>query len=152
MFSAKETFDLAVKLEENGERFYRSAMNKISDTRLRAVFALLADEEIKHKEWFLRNRDNLTPGKGDLLLQEAERTLLSGIVGDQTFSLDDADLSELHRAEDLINLAREFERDTVLFFEMIRSIVPDPDTLKHLDEIIEEEYRHIQFLDEYEGK
>lgn len=152
MFSSKEIFDLAVKIEENGERFYRNALTKISGTSLHAIFEWLADEEIKHKEWFLRQRDQLPPGKGDPSLQEAESKLLSGIVGDQAFSLKEVDLSEIHRVEALIDLAREFEEDTVLFFEMIRSVISDPETLKRLDEIIEEEHRHIQILDEYEGK
>lgn len=152
MFSAKEIFDLAVKIEENGERFYRNALTKVSGTHLDALFAWLADEEVKHKEWFLRNRDKLPPGNGESSLQEAGSTLLSGIVGDQTFSLKEADLSGFHRDEDLIALAQEFEKDTILFFEMIRSVVSDPETLKHLDEIIEEEYRHIQLLDEYKEK
>ena len=128
MFSAKEIFDLAVKIEENGERFYRNALTKVPDTRLHALFEWLADEEVKHKEWFLCNRDKLPPGNGESPLQKAGSTLLSGIVGDQTFSLKEADLSGFHRAENLIALAKEFEEDTILFFEMIRSVVSDPET------------------------
>jgi len=152
MFSAREIFDLAVKIEENGAHFYRDALTKVSCTRLHALFEWLADEEIKHKEWFLSHRDTLPPRDLDPSLQEAERTLLAGIMGDQAFSLKDADLFELHRAEDLIALAQEFERDTILFFEIIRGMVSDSETLKQLDEIIEEEHRHIKLLDEYEEK
>jgi len=152
MFSAKEIFDLAVKIEENGERFYRNALTGISDTRLRDLFGWLADEEVKHREWFMKNREKLPAEKSGLSLQEEESAILASIVGDQTFSLDEADLSEFHHSEDLIALAQEFEKDTILFFEMIRSAVSDPETLKHLDEIIEEEHRHIQLLDECKEK
>ena len=82
-------------------------------------------------------------------MQEAASTFLTGILGDQTFSLKEADLSKLHRVEDLIALATEFEKDTIIFFEMIRGVLSDPETLKHLAEIIQEEQRHIQLLDEY---
>ncbi len=152
MFSAREIFDLAIKIEENGERLYRNALIKVSGTRLHALFEWLADEEIKHKEWFLCNRDKLIPGDLDPSLLEAESAILAGIVGDQAFSLKEADLSEFHRAEDLIALAQEFEEDTILFFEMLRDVVSDPETRKRLDEIIEEEQRHIQLLKEYEEK
>ncbi len=37
-------------------------------------------------------------------------------------------------------------------FEIIQSVLSDPETLKHLTEIIQEEQRHIQLLDEYEKK
>lgn len=149
MFSVKEIFDLAVKIEENGERFYRKALADVSDTRLRDLFGWLADEEIRHREWFISNRDRLHSGQ-DIFLEEAQSAVLTEIVGDQTFSLEEAELPKLHRTEDLIDLAREFEKDTIIFFEMIRSVLSDPETLKRLEEIIEEEKRHIELLDEYE--
>lgn len=152
MFSAKEIFDLAIKIEENGARFYRNALPTVSDTPLHTLFEWLADEEIKHKEWFIGHRNQVPPGDLESSLQEAQSTLLAGIMGNQVFSLDEADLTSFHRVGDLLALAQEFEKDTILFFEMLRGLVSDPETLKRLDAIIEEEQHHIQLLKEYEEK
>ena len=76
---------------------------------------------------------------------------MQGILGEESFSLKEADLKNLGGIENLINLAIEFERDTVLFFEMFESFLEDRESLEHLNKIIEEEKRHIQVLVEYLG-
>lgn len=148
MFTAEEIFDFAVRIEENGGRFYREAKRKVSDPGLRAFFDWLSQEEFKHREWFLQCRDNLPSQKGDDPLQEESRAILRDIIGSQTFCLEEADLSQLHTPGDLLALAEEFEKDTVLFFELMKSLAHEHETLKHLDVIIEEERRHIEMITE----
>ena len=46
----------------------------------------------------------------------------------------------------LIELAIEFEKDTVLFYEMLRPFIGDPTVLDQLDEIIAEENDHVSKL------
>jgi rubrerythrin len=82
---------------------------------------------------------------------EIDEAMLQDLVGDQTFSLDDADLSELDTVESLIELAVELEKDTILFYQMLQAFIEDSDTLEELNEIIAEENRHIEILREYEG-
>lgn len=148
MYTTEEIFEFAVHIEENGERFYRDAQLKVSDPGLRSLFEWLRQEEVKHRDWFLQCRDNLPPEKGDPILIEASRSILKDIIGDQTFSLEEVDLSKIHTPEDLLAIAEEFEKDTVLFFELIKNLVHEPGTLKHLEEIIEEERGHIQMIKE----
>ena len=54
--------------------------------------------------------------------------------------------------EALLQLCIEFEKDTILFYEMIGSFIEDNETSEKLDEIIEEENRHIELLEEFEEK
>ena len=49
--------------------------------------------------------------------------MLQRVLGDQTFSLKDVDFSKIDQIEDVIKLAIEFERDTVVFYEMIESFI-----------------------------
>ena len=51
----------------------------------------------------------------------------------------------------LFQTAIEFERDTILFFEMIQALVGHAKESEALKEIIEEEYRHINLLRRCEG-
>jgi rubrerythrin len=49
----------------------------------------------------------------------------------------------MERIKDLFKVAIEFERDTVIFYEMIRAMIEYDETSADLNQIIEEETRHI---------
>jgi len=46
----------------------------------------------------------------------------------------------------LLELAIEFEKDTILFYQMLRSFIDDREVLNGLDNIVEEESRHVDEL------
>jgi len=62
----------------------------------------------------------------------------------QSFSLREADFTEMRNLEELLALAAEFERDKVMFYEMLRPFIEDPETVTFLEKILSEENRHIQ--------
>jgi rubrerythrin len=70
-------------------------------------------------------------------------------LGDQAFSIKDADFSKIEDINSLLELSVEFEKDTILFYEMLRAFIDDEETLSQLDKIIEEEKRHVQLLEEF---
>lgn len=146
MFSIREILGLAVKLEKNGELFYRAALSRFSEPSLVSLLGWLADEELRHKEWFMRKKSDLKPEGEDRELDEIEDELLRDILGDQTFSLQEVDLSTIHDEETLLNIAIEFENDTILFYRMLLTMIEDRETNEKLSEIIQEEDRHIQSL------
>ena len=70
-------------------------------------------------------------------------------MGDQAFSIKDADFSKTEDINSLLELSVEFEKDTALFYEMLSAFIDDEETLNQLDKIIEEEKRHVQLLEEF---
>ena len=52
VLNASEIFQFAVRIEENGEKFYRDTAEKFGNDRFKELFLALADEEGKHKEIF----------------------------------------------------------------------------------------------------
>lgn len=151
MFSIREIIDIAIKIEKNGENFYREAIEKVPNKELKPVLLFLADQEHEHIKWFEKLKARMNTTDGNLKVAEISESMLQGLVGDQTFSLDDASLSELDSVESLIEMAIELENDTILFYQMLQTFIEDSDTLKGLDEIIAEESRHIEILREYGG-
>jgi rubrerythrin len=149
MFSIREIIDIAIKIEKNGENFYREAMEKISKPELKPALLFLADQEREHAQWFEKLKHKTKTAEGNRKVDEIGEAMLQNLVGDQTFSLDDADLSELDTVESLIELAIELEKDTILFYQMLQSFIQDSDVLEGLNEIIAEENRHIEMLREY---
>ena len=151
MFTTREIFALAVQIERNGEAFYRDAAKKVSSADLQALFERLADEEVSHMETF-RQKEAALPdserkegGHG-----EAGEAILQGLLGDQAFSLQEVDLSALKEQEDLIAAAVEFEKDTILFYDIISAFIEDSQTSARIREIKEEENRHIALLEAYD--
>jgi rubrerythrin len=47
----------------------------------------------------------------------------------------------------LIDVLVEFEKDTILFYEMLSGFIPAPEVLSQLQTIIAEEKRHITQLE-----
>ena len=149
MFSAREIIDMAIKIERNGENYYRQAIAKVTDESLQSLFLFLADEEYEHARRFEAFKQRIKDSDEDRKLAEISGTMLQNVVGNQRFSLDDADLAKLDSTEKLIGIAIEFEKDSILFYEMLQSFVEDPETLGELTEIIAEENRHIEMLNDY---
>lgn len=150
MFTIREVYDLAIQIERNGEAFYRDAVTKASNPALKALFEHLADEEVTHIETFRRKKDALGPAQDRAGLDESGTAILQGLLGDQTFSLKEVNLYEIKGEKELISVAVEFEKDTILFYEMISAFIEDPQTTTRIKEITEEENRHVQLLEAHE--
>jgi rubrerythrin len=142
MFSLKDIIDIAVRIEQNGERVYRKAAGNISDPPLQSMLNWLADEEARHIEWFAALKE-AAPDGGDYPEQEKMgKELLQNAVGAHSFALEDADFLDMEKIEDLIETAIEFEKDTALFYKMLQPLIEDQKTLDQLHDIIQEEENH----------
>ncbi len=147
MFSVTEIFDIAIQLEENGERLYRMAAEHVTDEGLRTMLSWLADEEVRHRARFveMKRSTNLLKRR-DQWTDEASGAILQSVIGDHAFSLDDLDPETLEDEAALMRLAVEFEEDGILFYEMIRSFVSEPEVLLQLNAILEEERKHVELF------
>lgn len=141
---------MAIQLEKNAETFYREALARLSIPTLEPVLSCLADEERDHAEWFERLKRMLEEARAGGDKGELNGATLRSLVGDQKFSLADADLSEIESVEELIELAIEHEKDTILFYQMLQTFIENPETIKELDEVIAQEEQHIKLLRECE--
>jgi len=146
MFSIREIIDMAIQLEKNAETFYRAAVAKMSTPSLEPVLICLANEERDHAEWFERLKRVAEEAEAGGQRGEISGEALRSLVGDQKFSLAEVDLSKIESAQELIELAIEHQKDTILFYQMLQSFIDNPETVKELDEIIAEEDQHIKLL------
>lgn len=147
MFSITEVFDIAIQLEENGERLYRMASEQVADESLRTMLNWLADEEDRHRARFVEmKRGTKAFATSVQWADEASGAILQSVIGDHAFSLDDLDPATLGNETELMRLAIEFEEDGILFYEMIRSFVSEPSALLHLDAILAEERQHVDLF------
>ena len=146
MFLTGDIIELAIHIEQNAEAVYRNALKKISDPKLVSILQWLADEEVTHAKWFRQLKQTVNTEVKDPAVEAMGKSILSDVLGSQSFSLKEADFSEMRRLEDLISLAVEFEKDKVLFYKMLRPFIEDSATLDFLENIIAEETHHIRQL------
>jgi rubrerythrin len=152
MFTLEEICNLGIQIERNGEKFYRDALKQPWSTPLASMLNMLAEEEARHVDFFVKQKEKLSAEGGDPELESMGREMLKEVLGSETFSLKETDLSKIRSIEQLRQTALEFERDTIVFYEMIRAFLAERETAEQLDAIIEEENKHIRLLEEYQGK
>lgn len=148
MFTSREILDIALKIEKNGEAVYRQAIQDLVNPDIARRLTWMADEEARHAEWFMKLQSQLSTHKDQIALDEMNSDVLQNIIGKQSFTLQDIDFPGVDDMRSLINIFIEFEKDGILFYEMLRTFVKDRDVLESLDQIIAEEYRHIETLQE----
>jgi len=149
LFTIKEVIDLAIRIEKNGEAVYRSAIERISNPTLVSLLEWMADEEVSHAKWFSELKQEVETLSRNPFIEEMSRELLNDTFGEQSFSLKEVDFSQVDRINDLINIFIEFEKDSILFYEMLQPFIQSEDTLVTLNKIIAEEKRHIEQLREF---
>jgi rubrerythrin len=149
VFEIKEILDLAIRIEKNGEATYRRAIASSATSELAAMLEWMAAEEAQHGQWFAELKAALDTGIRNLFLEKMSRELFDDLVGSQSFSLKEVDFTQITGLDELVSIFIEFERDTVLFYEMIMPFIEDGGTRAHLQTIIAEENRHIARLQQF---
>lgn len=140
---------MAIRIEKNGEAAYRSAIERISDPALVSMLEWMADEEVKHAKWFRELKRDADAKDKNPFMQEMNGDFFSDVMGDQRFSLRDVDFSKVIRVDELIDIFIEFEKDSILFYELLQPFLQEEETRDALNQIIEEEKRHIEQLQEF---
>ena len=146
MFTRADIRDIAVQIEENGEKAYRDAARQTDDAELARMFEWMADEEKRHAQWFRSFEDDKPLTGEQLELEKMGRQLLKEMIAGQTFSMDEKALRQVDSIQDMVEQAKSFEKDTALFYQFMKGIVDDEEVEKQLQIIIDEEERHFRQL------
>ena len=148
-FNADEIFKMAEQIERNGAKFYRVAADSaISDAR--DLFLRLAEMEVKHEKTFAAMRHELSDEERRYTAHDpdnhAARYLQAMLYG-KGFNLDPSGaLGGKESIEDILNTAIGLEKDSVVFYQSMKEVVPRTAGKDKLDAIINEEIGHIVIL------
>ena len=106
MFTLGEIIDLAVQIEKNGEKSYRKAQNQTSNISISSMLKWLADDEAEHEKWFVNMKKKIDEKVEDPRLEEMGKEILMSVLGEQAFSMDDADFSKIDKFRFVNNLPK----------------------------------------------
>lgn len=146
-FNANEVCQFAIRIEENGERFYRKYAGKFDNAKVIELFTTLADQEVKHKEYFESLVSQLQDYEPPESFPGEYFEYLRAYVDKMIFDPEELQkhLSRIKEPADAVGFAIERELDSILYYQEIKNVVP---VAQHdmIDKIIQEERRHFLLL------
>ncbi len=151
-FNAFEIFEIAEQIERNGVKFYRKAAKNAADAEVRQMFVDLADMERDHEKIFEDMRKQISYKERELITFDPEneaalylQAIASGHVFDLKKDLSEQ-LTDKKTAAEVLKMAIEAEKDSIVFYLGIKDFVPAPAGKEKVEDIITEEQKHIALL------
>jgi len=151
-FTAGEVVELAILIEANGEAFYRSLERTAPDVRTREVFAYLAAEEERHRAAFAELKEALANYRPVESYPGEHAAYMEALAEKNVFTKRDVGrklAQQVTSPHEAVETALEFEKESILFFEGMRRLLPQ-EGQETVDRLIAEEKRHIVRLKELE--
>lgn len=147
-----EVYQVGVEIEKNGRAFYQAAAAATADPAVRALCEGLAEWETRHVELFEKLRRELPPESregGAFDPADEEGQYLRAAADDHVFrkGTDIAALvAKCHTPRALLDLAIQFEKDSVVYYTAMKQLMPVCEACGSVDALIAEELRHIGML------
>ena len=151
IFDASEVFQFAIRIEENGEKFYRYAQGIAKEEEEKKIFNYLADEETNHKKVFEDLVSKIEKYEPAESYPGEYFAYLRAYVDNIIFTKEELD-AELSRVKDTLSAVKfaiRRELDSILYYHETKKFVSE--SQHHLlDKIIHEETKHFLKLSELE--
>lgn len=150
-FKAQEIFKIAIRSEENASQFYRQAATIFKDSSQSKVFLTLAEMEDTHQKTFTKLANEFIDNGSEQPVYDPfnEAELYLQALGDYQGgegSIKFVTITANQRLLDVIDLAIELEKKSILFYVGLKGFVPDDLGKEKIDFIIEEEKKHLMQL------
>jgi len=149
--TADDVFTMAVRIEENGNVFYKGAAAMARDEKIKNLFEDLAVMEEGHVTFFKTLRSELPASFATDAVWDPEglaESYLQATADTHIFTIEAASerLKKVKSAKDALEMALQFEKDSVTFFVGIKELLPDPQGKSEIDKLIQAEMDHIRLL------
>lgn len=150
-FTGKEVLDMAVRIEENGMRFYADASKAAKSKQLKDLFHALSEEEGTHIKMFLELKKVLVgddPSTGFAPYLEDAQQYLKSMADTEVFTNPEAGKEaarSLKDEQEAISMAIGMEKDSLLFYYELERMIREKDR-KVIESLIEQEKEHVRKL------
>jgi rubrerythrin len=153
-YNADELFEIAEQIERNGTKFYNRAAKDAKDEKGKDILLTLASWEGQHEKLFIAMRKGLTKkDKEKALLDRDDHAAryLQAAADTHIFNVQEASniLQGNESMTEVLKIALDFEKDTIVFFVAMRELVPQSLGKEKIEGIIGEELHHVQIITEH---
>ena len=141
--NAADAVAAAVEIERRGYAFYKNVEDKAQEGSDKEFFGFMAQEEKRHEGIFASMLERIgglpLPAGSD----DAEYLMyVKGLLDSHTLFMPDQEARTLRAP---LHEAMQFEKDTLIFFMELESMVPDSEK-KFVRECADEERKHLRML------
>jgi rubrerythrin len=148
--TADDVFAMAVRIEENGHQFYAAAAKQADDPAVKKLLEDLALMEEGHVKAFRDLRSQLPASFPDAVWdpEGLAEGYLQATADTHIFTVQTASnrLKSVNGPLEVLNMALQFEKDSVAFFLGMKEILPDVSGRGEIDKLIIAEMDHIRML------
>lgn len=149
--NASEIVEFALYIEQKGYQFYIESAKKLNDPKLLDLFNILAEEELRHEHIFKRLQKDVGffipeesyEGEYQNYMKEYLKTI-SPTTNEKMIQL----VKRINSVEEAIDMALGFEKDSVVFYNLLINFV-NGESKKTVENIIQEEIKHVLKLNNY---
>jgi rubrerythrin len=149
-YSINEILEMAVRTETLGYQFYTNMAEKFKkDNGLVKLFSTLASKEKVHEKTFTDLQAKVAKQGAEPVEWEEVSNYMRAFVESEFFLGKGKALpsmEHLKTVRDAVTFALGFEKETLLYFYELRSLVKEKEVV---DEVINEEKSHIRWLDSF---
>ncbi|MDP8207799.1 MAG: ferritin family protein [Candidatus Electryonea clarkiae] len=134
-------FDFAMKMEKDGEEYYRNLIAQTDDKGLKTILGILADEEVKHYNVFKAMNEHQAEWSESSLMISAVN------VFEEYKNQGEESLAKYgDEAAAVYKTAQEVEKKSEEIYRKKAEEIDDEEQIKMLHRIADEEKRHWNIL------
>ncbi|MBI5453145.1 MAG: ferritin family protein [Deltaproteobacteria bacterium] len=147
-FTGKEVLDMAVRIEENGLKFYTDAGKAARDKGVKALFKTLAEDEGRHIRVFQDLKKLLGEAADAEPFDEETESYLRAFADTEVFTSPEGGKKvgkEAAGEAGVVDIAIGMEKDSILFYYEILKMIREKDKAV-VDSLIDQEKDHLRKL------
>ena len=148
IFSASEIIEIGIQIEKNGRDFYGELVKKAKNTKAQEIFGYLAGEEEKHIKVFQGILEKTEQYQPQGLESDTYFAYMNALASEYVFTQRDQGKKIAQKTksdQEAIEMGIGFEKDSIIFYEGMKKIVPEDDH-KIIEQLIIQEQNHLREL------
>lgn len=154
IFSGNEIVELGIQIEKNGRDFYDTLSKRSKNPAAIEMFKFLSGEEDRHILVFKNILENFRLNEPLVAYADEYFAYMNALASDYVFTQKDkgaALAKKITSDNEAVAIGIGFEKDSIIFYEGVKNIVPENDK-QAVDSLIREEKKHFKQLSDLKKK
>ena len=144
-YTPEDVVRIAVEIERKGQEFYAGLVKRFVDPAISEIFQTMLDDEENHEHLFNEFLEKYDEDGIKDSYKETGKEFIENLASSHIFLKDksiDEKISKISSTAEAIDLAIDFEKDSVVFFSGMKEFVFE-DKLGVIDKLAKEEMLHV---------
>lgn len=145
IFAASEVVEIGIQIEKNGRDFYNTLFDNSNSVKAKEIYKYLAKEEERHIATFQKIFDSVEKYEPDEAYPVEYFAYMNALASGYVFTQKEKGekiAKGVKSDKEAVEMGIGFEKDSIVFYEGMKRMVPEYDQ-KILHELIAQEESHL---------